>query len=69
MPTAIGEKVVEVQKLWKGLNLPDSFPTERAGTDRRRGARNSKSVTRMKMPAKAEGRISGSLAMGNPANA
>ena len=28
MPTAIGEKVVEVQKLWKGLNLPDSFPTE-----------------------------------------
>jgi glyoxylase-like metal-dependent hydrolase (beta-lactamase superfamily II) len=28
-PTAIGAKVVEVQKLWKGLyNWPDSFPTD-----------------------------------------
>ena len=35
MPTAIGEKVVEVQKLWKGLyNLPDSFPTDGSQWDR-----------------------------------
>jgi glyoxylase-like metal-dependent hydrolase (beta-lactamase superfamily II) len=28
VPSAIGEKVVEVQKLWKSIyNLPDSFPT------------------------------------------
>jgi glyoxylase-like metal-dependent hydrolase (beta-lactamase superfamily II) len=28
-PTAIGERVVEVQRLWKALyNLPDSFPTD-----------------------------------------
>ena len=30
VPTAIGEKVVEVQKLWKALyNYPDSFPNRR----------------------------------------
>jgi glyoxylase-like metal-dependent hydrolase (beta-lactamase superfamily II) len=29
LPTAIGEKVVEVQKLWKGIyNYPDNFPTD-----------------------------------------
>ena len=29
VPSAIGEKVVEVQKLWKGIyNLPDSFPPD-----------------------------------------
>ena len=29
VPTAIGSKVVEVQKLWKGLyNLPATFPTD-----------------------------------------
>ncbi|KOX53043.1 MBL fold metallo-hydrolase [Methylobacterium sp.] len=29
VPTAIGEKVVEVQRLWKGLyNLPDTFRTD-----------------------------------------
>ncbi|WP_336487720.1 MBL fold metallo-hydrolase [Methylobacterium nigriterrae] len=29
VPTAIGEKVVEVQRLWKGLyNLPDTFQTD-----------------------------------------
>jgi glyoxylase-like metal-dependent hydrolase (beta-lactamase superfamily II) len=34
-PTAIGEKVIEVQKLWKGLyNLPDSFPTNGSQWDR-----------------------------------
>jgi glyoxylase-like metal-dependent hydrolase (beta-lactamase superfamily II) len=28
-PTAIGERVVDVQRLWKALyNLPDSFPTD-----------------------------------------
>ena len=35
VPTAIGEKVIEVQKLWKGLyNLPDSFPTDGSQWDR-----------------------------------
>ena len=35
VPTAIGEKVVEVQKLWKGIyNLPDSFPTDGSQWDR-----------------------------------
>lgn len=35
VPTAIGEKVVEVQKLWKGLyNWPDSFPTDGSQWDR-----------------------------------
>jgi glyoxylase-like metal-dependent hydrolase (beta-lactamase superfamily II) len=35
VPTAIGEKVVEVQKLWKGLyNWPDSFPTDGSHWDR-----------------------------------
>ena len=35
VPTAIGEKVVEVQKLWKGIyNLPDSFPTDGSHWDR-----------------------------------
>jgi len=34
-PTAIGEKIVEVQKLWKGLyNLPDGFPTDGSQWDR-----------------------------------
>jgi glyoxylase-like metal-dependent hydrolase (beta-lactamase superfamily II) len=34
-PTAIGAKVVEVQKLWKKLyNLPDSFPTDGSQWDR-----------------------------------
>ncbi|QFU16715.1 MBL fold metallo-hydrolase [Microvirga thermotolerans] len=34
-PTAIGEKVVEVQKLWKGIyNWPDSFPTDGSQWDR-----------------------------------
>ena len=29
VPTGIGEKVTEVQTLWKGIyNLPDSFPTD-----------------------------------------
>ncbi len=33
--TAIGEKVVEVQKLWKGLyNLPDSFPADGSQWDK-----------------------------------
>ena len=35
VPTGIGEKVIEVQKLWKGLyNLPDSFPTDGSHWDR-----------------------------------
>jgi len=35
VPTAIGEKVVEVQRLWKGLyNLADSFPTDGSQWDR-----------------------------------
>jgi glyoxylase-like metal-dependent hydrolase (beta-lactamase superfamily II) len=35
VPTAIGEKVVEVQKLWKGLyNLPDTFRTDGSQWDR-----------------------------------
>ncbi|MEE1657833.1 MBL fold metallo-hydrolase [Microvirga sp. CF3062] len=34
-PTAIGEKVVEVQKLWKEFyNWPDSFPTDGSQWDR-----------------------------------
>lgn len=34
-PTGIGEHVVEVQRLWKGLyNLPDSFPTDGSQWDR-----------------------------------
>jgi glyoxylase-like metal-dependent hydrolase (beta-lactamase superfamily II) len=34
-PTAIGEKVVEIQKLWKKLyNLPESFPTDGSQWDR-----------------------------------
>ncbi|MEZ0170096.1 MBL fold metallo-hydrolase [Microvirga sp. TS319] len=34
-PTAIGEKVVEVQKLWKRIyNWPDSFPTDGSQWDR-----------------------------------
>jgi glyoxylase-like metal-dependent hydrolase (beta-lactamase superfamily II) len=34
-PTAIGEKIVEVQKLWKRIyNLPDSFKTDGAQWDR-----------------------------------
>lgn len=37
-PTAIGEKVTGVQKLWKGIyNLPDSFPTDGSQWDRRFG--------------------------------
>jgi glyoxylase-like metal-dependent hydrolase (beta-lactamase superfamily II) len=33
--TGIGEKVVEVQRLWKGLyNLPDSFPTDGSQWDK-----------------------------------
>ncbi|GEL41860.1 MBL fold metallo-hydrolase [Methylorubrum extorquens] len=35
VPTAIGEKVVEVQRLWKGLyNLPDTFRTDGSQWDR-----------------------------------
>ena len=35
VPTAIGEKVVEVQKLWKDIyNLPDSFSTDGSQWDR-----------------------------------
>lgn len=35
VPTAIGEKVVDVQKLWKGIyNLPDSVPTDGSQWDR-----------------------------------
>lgn len=35
VPTAIGEKVVDVQKLWKGIyNLPESFPTDGSQWDR-----------------------------------
>jgi glyoxylase-like metal-dependent hydrolase (beta-lactamase superfamily II) len=35
VPTAIGEKVVEVQRLWKGIyNWPDSFPTDGSQWDR-----------------------------------
>ena len=35
VPTAIGEKVVEVQKLWKDIyNLPDNFPTDGSQWDR-----------------------------------
>lgn len=35
VPTAIGEKVVEVQKLWKGIyNLPEAFPTDGSQWDR-----------------------------------
>jgi glyoxylase-like metal-dependent hydrolase (beta-lactamase superfamily II) len=34
-PTAIGEKIVEVQKLWKGIyNWPDSFPTDGSHWDK-----------------------------------
>jgi len=34
-PTAIGDKVVEVQKLWKDIyHLPDSFPTDGSQWDR-----------------------------------
>ncbi|MCF1505976.1 MBL fold metallo-hydrolase [Afifella sp. H1R] len=34
-PTAIGEKVIEVQKLWKEIyNLPDSFPIDGSQWDR-----------------------------------
>jgi glyoxylase-like metal-dependent hydrolase (beta-lactamase superfamily II) len=34
-PTAIGEKVVDVQKLWKGIyNWSDSFPTDGSQWDR-----------------------------------
>ena len=34
-PTAIGEHVVKVQKLWKGIyNLPDAFPTDGSQWDR-----------------------------------
>ena len=34
-PTAIGERVVEVQKLWKAIyNWPDSFPTDGSQWDR-----------------------------------
>ena len=34
-PTAIGDHVTEVQKLWKGIyNLPDSFPTDGSQWDR-----------------------------------
>lgn len=36
VPTATGEKVVEVQKLWKAIyNLPDSFRTDGSQWDRR----------------------------------
>ena len=35
IPTAIGEKVVKVQRLWKGLyNLPDAFRTDGSQWDR-----------------------------------
>ncbi len=35
VPTAIGERVVEVQKLWRALyNWPDSFPTDGSQWDR-----------------------------------
>jgi len=35
MPTAIGEKVVEVQKLWQRIyDLPDDFPTDGSQWDR-----------------------------------
>jgi len=35
VPTAIGERVVDVQKLWKGIyNLPDGFPTDGSQWDR-----------------------------------
>lgn len=35
VPTGIGEKVVDVQKLWKGIyNLTDSFPTDGSQWDR-----------------------------------
>lgn len=35
VPTAIGERVIEVQKLWKALyNLPDSFPTDGSQWDK-----------------------------------
>lgn len=35
VPTAIGEKVIEVQKLWKSIyNLPDSFRTDGSQWDR-----------------------------------
>jgi glyoxylase-like metal-dependent hydrolase (beta-lactamase superfamily II) len=35
VPTAIGEKVVDVQKLWKGLyHLEDDFPTDGSQWDR-----------------------------------
>jgi glyoxylase-like metal-dependent hydrolase (beta-lactamase superfamily II) len=35
VPTAIGEKVVEVQKLWKGIyNWSDNFPTDGSQWDR-----------------------------------
>jgi glyoxylase-like metal-dependent hydrolase (beta-lactamase superfamily II) len=36
-PTAIGERVVEVQRLWKTLyNLPDTFPMDASQWDRSR---------------------------------
>ncbi|MXQ14161.1 MBL fold metallo-hydrolase [Microvirga makkahensis] len=35
VPTAIGERVVEVQKLWKGVyNWPDSFPADGSQWDK-----------------------------------
>jgi glyoxylase-like metal-dependent hydrolase (beta-lactamase superfamily II) len=35
VPSAIGEKVVDVQKLWKEIyNLPDTFPTDGSQWDR-----------------------------------
>jgi glyoxylase-like metal-dependent hydrolase (beta-lactamase superfamily II) len=35
VPTAIGERVVDVQRLWKEIyNLPDSFPTDGSQWDR-----------------------------------
>lgn len=35
MPTVIGEKVADVQKLWQGIyNLPDNFPTDGSQWDR-----------------------------------
>jgi glyoxylase-like metal-dependent hydrolase (beta-lactamase superfamily II) len=35
VPTAIGEKVIEVQKLWKAIyNLPDNFPTDGSQWDK-----------------------------------
>lgn len=35
VPTAIGEKVIDVQKLWQGIyNLPNDFPTDGSQWDR-----------------------------------